>query len=112
MLIRLTRFSNECRTYLVHHVDKGLDIVPTEATDQAAFALTGKDRLDQGRKFAQDERVSDQTLTGWGIRVGEEGRIEERSAFSTRLAQARLRTHYSRLQKQWQYHQRSRGWHH
>jgi len=73
-------------TCLVYHVDKGLCVVPKEGTDRVTLVLTREDRLDQGGEFVQGKCASDQTSTGWSIKVGKVGEIEERLVFLTRSA--------------------------
>jgi len=53
------------RTYLIHHIDKGLHIFPKEATDRVTLILTREDHLDQVGEFIQCECAPDQTTAGW-----------------------------------------------
>jgi hypothetical protein len=39
---------SECRTHLVYHIDKGLRVIPEEATDRITRILTRENGLDQG----------------------------------------------------------------
>ena len=52
-------------TYLVHRIDKGLCVVPTEGSDRVTRILTREDRFDQGRELTGSESASDQTSAGW-----------------------------------------------
>ena len=51
-------------TYLIYHIDKGLRVVPKEATNRVAIIFTREDRLNQGRELMRVECASDQTCTG------------------------------------------------
>jgi len=64
-----------CRTCLIHHIDKGLHIVPKKATDRVALILTREDQVDQGGEFIQCKSASDQTPAGWNNEVGKVGEI-------------------------------------
>jgi len=55
---------SECKTYLVHHIDKDLCIIPAEATDYVTLILARENHLNQGWEFIQGEQASDQTFTG------------------------------------------------
>ena len=70
------------RTYFVYYVDKSLSIVPLEAIDRIAPIFTRENRLNQGGKFVQGEGTSDQTFTGWNIKVekGGESRSDQFSS--------------------------------
>jgi len=62
-------------TYLVHHIDEGLRVVPKEGMDCVTPILTREDRLDQGREFLHSESASDQTSAGWSVEVEKVGAI-------------------------------------
>jgi len=47
---------NACKTCLVNHVNKGLCVVPKEATDRVT---TREDHPDQGGEFMQSEIAPD-----------------------------------------------------
>ena len=64
---------SECRTCLVYHIDKGLDLVPTEAANNVRSILTREGSLDQERKLMWIERASDQEFKGWRVEVKKEG---------------------------------------
>jgi len=60
---------SECGTCLVHHINKGLSVIPKEAPDRITHILTQEDLLDQGGEFRQNKRSADQTFTGWSVEV-------------------------------------------
>ena len=57
------------RTCLINHINKGLHIVPKEATNCVTLILTREDHFNQGGEFVRSERAPDQTPTGWNIKV-------------------------------------------
>ena len=67
--------ANGYGTDFINHVDKGLRVIPQEATDRVALILTGEDDFDQGGEFMQSERASDQTPAGWNTEVWRVGTI-------------------------------------
>ena len=66
--------SNECKTYLVYHVDNCLGVVSDEGVDHVALILTRGDCLHKGGEFMRRERASKQTYMGWPrcVKVEEE----------------------------------------
>ena len=66
------------RTCLIHHVDKGLRVIPKEATDRITLIPTREDHSNQGGEFMQSECASDQTSTGLNINVEKAGVISTR----------------------------------
>jgi len=85
-----------CGTYLVYHVDKGLGVVPKEATDCIARILTQEELLDQGREFMRSKRASDQTLTGWSVEV-EKRKRPGASVLRTRMV--KLKAYHSWIRR-------------
>ena len=63
---------SECKTCLIHHINKYLCVVPKEATDRVIRVITRENGLDQGGEFMQSKRASDQTSTGWSVKVEKE----------------------------------------
>lgn len=63
---------SKCRTCLVHHVDKGLCVIPKEGMDR----VTRIDRLDQGGKFMRSECLFNYTCAGWSVEIGKEKELE------------------------------------
>jgi hypothetical protein len=61
--------SGERRTCLVYNINKGLCIVPDEATDRVTRVVVRKNRLEQGGKLTGGKRASDQTSTGWALKL-------------------------------------------
>jgi len=55
-------------TYLIYHIDKGLRVVPEEATDRVTPILVQEYCLDQGGEFVQSECASDQTFATWVLK--------------------------------------------
>jgi len=53
-----------CATYLIHHIDEGLLVVPEEAADRITFILTREDHLHQGGEFMWGKCASGQTSAG------------------------------------------------
>ena len=53
----------EGMTHLVHHIDKGLCVIPEEGFDHVTLVLARDDRLEQGGEFVRSECASDQTST-------------------------------------------------
>ena len=60
---------NEYRTHLVYHIDKGLGVVPTEATDNIMPILTREDSLNQEGELIRIERASNQKPQGCRVEV-------------------------------------------
>jgi len=88
ILIHLAAFvvRKECRTYLIYHVDEGLDVVPTKGTDHITFILAREDCLNQEWELAQDERTLDQAFQGWNVEGEKEGPVRDQLMFRTRSA--------------------------
>ena len=63
------------KTCLVHHISKGLCVVPKEAADRVSLILTREDHFDQRGEFVQSECASDQTSGGYTIEVEKVGVI-------------------------------------
>ena len=61
--------NDERRTRLVYNINKGLCIVPNEATDRVTCIVVRKHRLDQGGELMGGKRASDQTFTGWALKL-------------------------------------------
>jgi len=60
-------------THLVYHVDEGLGVIHTEATDHTVHIHIQEDFFDKRRKFVQCERAIGQTSEGWSTKVEKEG---------------------------------------
>jgi hypothetical protein len=58
-----------CGTYLIYHIDKYLCVFSHEGTDCVTRIVARENGLDQGGEFMQGERVSDQTSTGWELKL-------------------------------------------
>ena len=55
--------------HLVHHIDKGLSVVPTEVTDRVYLLLVREDCLNQGDNFVRKEGTTDQAFAGRLVRA-------------------------------------------
>ena len=82
-------------THLVHHIDKGLHVVPKEAANCVTLILTRENHLNQGGEFMRSERASDQTPAGWNIGV----EVEKAGVISTpcEISEGGLRAHRSQI---------------
>jgi len=78
ILINRSAVVRKYRTCLVYHIDKGLCVVPEEATDHVTPILAQEYCLDQGGEFVQSERASDQTFTAWSSEVRKHESIGEK----------------------------------
>ena len=84
-----------CTTCLVHHVDKGLCVVPREAVDHVICILTREDCLDQGGELMRSKRAVDQTSTGWGVKVEK----NEKVSIPYSISKDEEKTHRSRIRE-------------
>jgi len=56
---------NECRTYLVYHIDKGLGVIPiVKEVDDIPLVPTREDSIYQEREVRGAERAFDQKSKG------------------------------------------------
>jgi len=63
------------KTCLIYHINKGLCVVPEEATDRVTLILAREDHFDQRGDFMQSECGPDQTSAGWNSEVEKGGVI-------------------------------------
>jgi len=65
-------------SYLIHYIDKGLGITPSEATNHIRLPPR-EDRFDKGWKFARWNSASDQSLPSLLLGVDGDGWTGEMS---------------------------------
>jgi hypothetical protein len=69
--IIISRFATSgCGTCLVYHIDKRLRAFPNEGTDGVTHIVARENGFDQGGEFVRSECACDQTLPGWGSKLG------------------------------------------
>jgi len=79
--------------HLIYHINKGLQIIPKEATDHVTLILTQEDHFNQGGEFMQSKCTSGRVPAGWNIG------IEKAQVISTlhKIGEGGLKTHRSQI---------------
>ena len=63
-------FGGKVDKYLIHYVDDGLSVIPTQAFNRAGLIAVGEDGRDQGDTLSCGEGKIDQALPRWNTPGG------------------------------------------
>ena len=63
-------FGEKVDKHLIHYVDDGLSVIPTQAFNRVGLIAVGEDGRDQGDTLGCDEGSIDQALPRWDTAGG------------------------------------------